>query len=235
MQWSAAGATLTALGGHDARLASCVSSESGRLVCSSAAGFTGVLVFFLVLELGFLVLSIIATVKIVTKAGYSGWWVLMAFVPVANVVMFLIFAFSKWPVLQKLEALRRQGYTSGYGYGYGSAPLPGQPSSWGGGARRAGPQTSSPSAGYGYPPSAPGTSSTGGQPTASAAPDPPIPPFTRGGQPAPQAGTPGAPGPSPSSGQQEAAPSTLPAAGWYPTPDGRRRYWDGTGWTDHFA
>ena len=23
--------------------------------------------------------------------------------------------------------------------------------------------------------------------------------------------------------------------GWYPTPDGQRRYWDGTRWTDNFA
>ncbi|MEZ5227131.1 MAG: DUF4870 domain-containing protein [Acidimicrobiales bacterium] len=24
-------------------------------------------------------------------------------------------------------------------------------------------------------------------------------------------------------------------AGWYPTDDGRQRYWDGTAWTEHFA
>lgn len=24
-------------------------------------------------------------------------------------------------------------------------------------------------------------------------------------------------------------------AGWYPTPDGRQRYWDGESWTEHFA
>lgn len=23
-------------------------------------------------------------------------------------------------------------------------------------------------------------------------------------------------------------------AGWYPQPDGRLRYWDGTAWTEHF-
>ena len=28
---------------------------------------------------------------------------------------------------------------------------------------------------------------------------------------------------------------TSTPAGWYPTPDGRLRYWDGTGWTGHFA
>jgi hypothetical protein len=25
------------------------------------------------------------------------------------------------------------------------------------------------------------------------------------------------------------------APGWYPQPDGRQRYWNGTGWTDHIA
>lgn len=31
----------------------------------------------------------------------------------------------------------------------------------------------------------------------------------------------------------EQTPSTPP--GWYPTPDGQQRYWDGTQWTDHVA
>jgi len=28
-------------------------------------------------------------------------------------------------------------------------------------------------------------------------------------------------------------PQTPP--GWYPTPDGRQRYWDGSQWTQHFS
>ena len=43
---------------------------------------------------------LLAGVKIVSKAGYWGWWVLLAFVPVMNVVMFLVFAFSDWPILR---------------------------------------------------------------------------------------------------------------------------------------
>lgn len=44
------------------------------------------------------VLMLIGSVAIVRKAGYSGWWVLTGFVPMLNIVMFLVFAFSDWPV-----------------------------------------------------------------------------------------------------------------------------------------
>ena len=40
-------------------------------------------------------------VKIIQKAGYSGWWVLILLVPIANLVAIWVFAFSKWPTLQK--------------------------------------------------------------------------------------------------------------------------------------
>ena len=63
----------------------------------------------LAMELGFAVLSIVATVKVITKAGYSGWWILASFVPLLNFVMFLVFAFSKWPIERQLEAARRSG------------------------------------------------------------------------------------------------------------------------------
>jgi Na+/melibiose symporter-like transporter len=43
----------------------------------------------------------VPVVKIIRKAGYSGWWVLMWFVPIANIVMLWVFAFSDWPSLEK--------------------------------------------------------------------------------------------------------------------------------------
>jgi uncharacterized membrane protein YhaH (DUF805 family) len=61
---------------------------------------------FAVIYLVFLVFAIIATVKIVTKAGYSGWWVLIGLVPVANIIFYFIFAFSEWPVLRELANAR---------------------------------------------------------------------------------------------------------------------------------
>jgi hypothetical protein len=145
---------------HPARLLIVASGSGGAF-----AGAAGVLVL---VYLAILVISIIAAVKVVTKAGYSGWWVLIVFVPVVGVIMALVFAFSDWPVLRELRALREQvasmsGYRPPTGY--------------------------SPPTGY------------GGGPTM---PDDPH-------------GT------------------GMPPAGWYPTPEGGQRYWDGRAWTDHFA
>jgi FHA domain len=39
-------------------------------------------------------------VRIIRRAGYSGWWVLILLVPVVNIVMVWVFAFSNWPVLR---------------------------------------------------------------------------------------------------------------------------------------
>jgi uncharacterized membrane protein YhaH (DUF805 family) len=66
----------------------------------AAFGFSAFFIVFVVLYLAVFTVSIVAWVKIISKAGYSGWWVLIAFVPIANVVMFLVFAFSDWPVRQ---------------------------------------------------------------------------------------------------------------------------------------
>jgi ATP/ADP translocase len=46
---------------------------------------------------GFL-LFVIPAVKIVRKAGYSGWWVVASLIPFVNVIMFWVFAFARWPL-----------------------------------------------------------------------------------------------------------------------------------------
>src|SRR6266480_6858866 len=55
-----------------------------------------------------LVITIIAWWTIFSKAGYSGALSLLFFIPIANLIMFLVFAFGKWPVLRELEMLRQQ-------------------------------------------------------------------------------------------------------------------------------
>jgi len=70
----------------------------------SSTGFTAFTGIFLLVELFFFVVAIVAWVKIISKAGYSGWWVLIGIVPLVGAVMFLVFAFSKWPIQQRLEA-----------------------------------------------------------------------------------------------------------------------------------
>ena len=48
-----------------------------------------------------LVIFVVPLLKILRKAGYSGWWILIWLVPIANIVMLWVFAFSDWPNLAK--------------------------------------------------------------------------------------------------------------------------------------
>jgi uncharacterized membrane protein YhaH (DUF805 family) len=48
-----------------------------------------------------LVVYVIPAVMILRKAGYSGWWCLLGFVPIVNIVMVWVFAFSDWPNLRQ--------------------------------------------------------------------------------------------------------------------------------------
>jgi hypothetical protein len=103
-----------------------------------------VLLVLLVIELSLGVLSIVAGVKVISKAGYSGWWILITLVPVVGFVMFLVFAFSKWPIQARLEAAERGpsgGRSGGYGwdpYGPGTRAAVGGQSPWGPGQGRSG-------------------------------------------------------------------------------------------------
>lgn len=51
--------------------------------------------------IGYLVLIGIPAAIILGKAGYSRIWVLLAFVPMVNLIALWIFAFSNWPALRK--------------------------------------------------------------------------------------------------------------------------------------
>jgi uncharacterized membrane protein YhaH (DUF805 family) len=44
---------------------------------------------------------IVPPIKILSKAGYSGWWVLLLFVPLVNIIVLWVFAFADWPILAK--------------------------------------------------------------------------------------------------------------------------------------
>jgi hypothetical protein len=35
--------------------------------------------------------------RILTKAGYSGLWAFLSFIPLLNVILLWVFAFSRWP------------------------------------------------------------------------------------------------------------------------------------------
>jgi uncharacterized protein DUF2510 len=210
----------------------CSTDSNGALNCTGAsAGLFAGLGILLFVYLAIVVLGIVASVKVVTKAGYSGWWVLIAFVPIVGSIFVLIFAFSTWPITREVEMLRRQlgarGYegpgghggrpgSGGSGPGYGPGPVP-----WG--------------------PTASGTAPAGPVTTAIA-PDPaidtqdalghvPLPTF---GQYIREATT---PDPQQDTAVRSVGPSGLPDAGWFPAPGGevgQERWWNGSSWTDQY-
>jgi len=59
--------------------------------------FSGIL--SLIFALAMIALFAWFYVRIAHKAGYSGWWVVLMFVPIVNLVMFWVFAFANWPRL----------------------------------------------------------------------------------------------------------------------------------------
>ena len=90
----------------------------------------GELTFLLLFYAAFILLFGWMYVRIIRKAGYSGWWVLMALVPIGNLVMLGFFAFKEWPVRRELEYLR--GYAAATGLpGYAQQQPPAPP--WQGG------------------------------------------------------------------------------------------------------
>lgn len=92
--------------------------DTGGDEISAGIGF-----FMILVGLVFFVINIWATSEIISKAGYSRWWVLSQFVPVFGLIMFFVFAFSKWPVLE------RQSWASRYAaqqYQQNQAPAYGQ-------------------------------------------------------------------------------------------------------------
>lgn len=48
-----------------------------------------------------LVVFVVPLVKILGKAGFSGWWVLLSFIPIVNIIALWIFALADWPALTR--------------------------------------------------------------------------------------------------------------------------------------
>jgi energy-coupling factor transporter transmembrane protein EcfT len=64
--------------------------------------------FIMIIYLAVLVVALIANWKIASKAGYHGAWSLLMLVPIANLVVYLVFAFSEWP----LEKMAKGGMSA---------------------------------------------------------------------------------------------------------------------------
>ena len=61
----------------------------------------GFSIIHLLVLLPLMALSIVPAVFIVRKAGFSGWWVILLFIPIANLIGYLMFAFADWPALDR--------------------------------------------------------------------------------------------------------------------------------------
>jgi uncharacterized membrane protein YhaH (DUF805 family) len=100
---------------------------------NTSSGLPAVFYVFIALYVVLVIVFVWAYVRIIRRAGYSGWWVLIGLVPFVNVVMFLVFAFKEWPIQRELAQLRAQlggrggpyGQPPGYGY-----PPPGPSNPW---------------------------------------------------------------------------------------------------------
>ncbi len=53
-----------------------------------------------VIEVAIAALYIYLAWRIVSRAGYKGVWSLVLLIPVVNILMIYVFAFSNWPVLR---------------------------------------------------------------------------------------------------------------------------------------
>jgi hypothetical protein len=105
----------------------------------------------------FLVAATVAAVKVLPKVGYSAWFAVLVWVPVVNIVMVLVFAFSDWPVDKELRRYRQGGYGPGPG-GYPAPSWPAQPPPGYGPGRPQFPPSGWPTAPGGSPPPWPGGS-----------------------------------------------------------------------------
>jgi hypothetical protein len=83
----------------------------------------GLLAILIALYVALIVFVIWCYVRVIRRAGYSGWWLLMSLVPIGNLIMLGFFAFKEWPIRRELEYLRRHAAMTGLpGYGPGQMP-----------------------------------------------------------------------------------------------------------------
>jgi len=51
----------------------------------------------------YFLIFVLPVMQIIHKAGYSRAWVLIGFVPVVNLIFLWIFAFSRWPIENRVK------------------------------------------------------------------------------------------------------------------------------------
>jgi len=97
-------------------------------VAAAAAGMFGIVAFIGLIAT---VVAVACYYMIAKRAGYNPLLALLAFIPLVNFIMILIFAFSEWPVQRENRLLRAQlaggGTPTSTGFGDASSGyLPGR-------------------------------------------------------------------------------------------------------------
>jgi Na+/melibiose symporter-like transporter len=46
-------------------------------------------------------ITVVPFVRIFQKAGRTGWWAALMLIPIVNILVLWIFAFSRWPALDR--------------------------------------------------------------------------------------------------------------------------------------
>ena len=88
-----------------------VLADNNDVATNALAGaFAAMGAVWMLVCLGLLILGLIINWVIAAKAGYSGALSLLMLIPLLNIIILLVFAFSEWPIQQQLrEARMRSG------------------------------------------------------------------------------------------------------------------------------
>lgn len=54
-----------------------------------------------------LIFVVISLVKILSKAGFSGIFVILLFIPIVNLLALIFFAYTKWPIELKIDIYKK--------------------------------------------------------------------------------------------------------------------------------
>ncbi len=72
----------------------------------AGAAFGAFMAAYAIFVIIILIISLVINWRIASKAGYPGAYSLLMLIPLVNIVIILIFAFTEWPVERELKALR---------------------------------------------------------------------------------------------------------------------------------
>jgi len=84
-------------------------NENTSTNAGAAAGLMAFMGAYLIFVIVVLVISLIINWVIATKAGYPGAYSLLLLIPLVNIIIIILFAFTEWPIQRELKALRAGG------------------------------------------------------------------------------------------------------------------------------